>query len=151
MAKNLINPADKNYMLSRIDKLIPDTPALWGKMNVNQMLRHVSDGIRIAYGEVKVTAKSNFVTQTFMRWAILAGTPPPKGKAKTFPEIDMVENNVNPSDFKTEVENAKKWIERISSDKNTIPENVKLGKFSYENWGRLNYVHMDHHLKQFGV
>src|SRR5207249_11394635 len=150
MSKNLLNPEDKKYMFSRIDKLTPGTPPLWGKMNVNQALRHMNDGVKISFGEVKVTAKNNFFTRTFMRWAILAGAPPPKEKAETFPEINMVERGINPADFSAEVRDLKNSIDRLAEGK-TIPVNAMLGKFSRENWGRLNYVHMDHHLRQFGV
>ena len=150
MSKNLLNPDDKKFILSRIDKLAPNARPLWGKMNVNQVLRHMNDGVRTALGEVRVTTKSNFFTRTLMRWAILGGVPPPKGKAKTFPEMDMVERGINPADFTAEVRDLKSSIDRLAIDK-TIPINAKLGKFSREDWGRLHYVHMDHHLKQFGV
>jgi uncharacterized protein DUF1569 len=150
MSKNLLNPGDKNYMLSRIDKLSPASQNLWGRMNVNQMLRHLSDAVKIAFGEVKLGTNGSLFTRTFMRWMILGGVPAPKGKAKTFPEIDEVELGVNPPDFNAERNNLKRQIDRLASD-STLSINPILGRFSREDWARLEYVHMDHHLKQFGV
>ena len=36
--KRLFNPEENNLIQERINKLTPDSRALWGKMNVSQML-----------------------------------------------------------------------------------------------------------------
>ena len=50
--KNLFDPSAKNEILSRIDKLKPDSKALWGKMNVNQGLRHMTLGFDVSTGKL---------------------------------------------------------------------------------------------------
>ena len=53
--KNLYNPSVKDEILARIDKLEAGSKALWGKMNVNQGLRHMSMAFDIATGKLTPT------------------------------------------------------------------------------------------------
>jgi hypothetical protein len=39
--KNLFYPSTAADILSRFEKLQPDSKALWGKMTVSQMLAHI--------------------------------------------------------------------------------------------------------------
>ena len=48
--KNLFDPSAKNEILSRIDKLKPDSKALWGKMNVNHVFIHMTLGFDVSTG-----------------------------------------------------------------------------------------------------
>lgn len=149
MSKNLIN--DKQTIFDRIDKLTPNSQRLWGKMNVNQMLRHLNEAMKLPLSEITVKSKNGTVKQKFMKIMILAGVPAPKGKAKTFPEIDIVEKGIDPKDFTEEVKSLKDIVNRFVDKENTADLNPMLGKMSKDDWARLDYVHMHHHLKQFGV
>src|SRR5664279_5111358 len=81
----------------------------------------------------------------------LLNVKPPKERAETFKEINTVANNMHPEDFETERANLKKAIDDFSHLDSLIPENKFAGKFSKSDWGKLNYNHTDHHLRQFGV
>jgi hypothetical protein len=81
----------------------------------------------------------------------LINVKPPKGKAETFREMNMVANNINPAEFEAERVMLKKKITEFSSVTSLLPENKLAGKFSRDDWGKLNYNHTDHHLRQFGV
>src|SRR4026208_2158650 len=48
--KNLFDASVRKDIIDRINKLTPGSKALWGKMNVSQMLAHVQMPIGIAYG-----------------------------------------------------------------------------------------------------
>ena len=152
MKKNLLQSEVKEELIARVSKLNPQSAKQWGKMNVNQMLRHLSEGLRIAYGDVKPSAKkTGWLGQKFMRFIILkTDVPAPKEKAKTFAEIDMVEKGINPPDFNAEKNQLVDLLKNFPA-KQTYHESPMLGKMTTENWARLNYGHMDHHLRQFGV
>ena len=85
---------------------------------------------------------------------MLLGIPAPKGKIKTFPEIDLEKGNgTKPTSF----ENDKTLLKKIVSDFlekdssfNYQPHGA-FGPFTKEQWGRIIYIHFDHHLKQFGA
>ena len=152
MKKNLLQPDTQTEILARIDKLTPKTQSLWGKMNVNQMLRHTIYGLENAMGEMDATAKSGPIKRALMRFVVLkTDIPAPKGKADTFPEFNTVENGVNPQDFNAEREQLKATLNRFPKAPKYGEESPLLGKMSKEDWARLNYGHIDHHLKQFGV
>lgn len=76
---------------------------------------------------------------------------PPKERAETFKEMNTVANGVNPTDFEAERNNLKKSIEDFYNSTSLPPENKMAGKFTKQDWGKLNYNHTDHHLRQFGV
>lgn len=147
--KNLNNPNHRKLIYDRIAKLTPLSKGRWGKMNVNQMLRHLSDALRMQLGEIEVKDKGNLITHTLLRWMTLAGMPPPKN-AETFPEINEVAKGVNPDNFKEESETLISMIRRLLEiDKHFY--HPLFGIMSVSQLGRLNYTHMNHHLKQFGV
>ncbi len=151
MKKNLLQPEVKEEILSRINKLTSETPRQWGKMNLNQMLRHNTDAILQVYGDVKFAPRGNWFSKKLMRYIILKmDMPTPKEKAQTFPEIDMVARNINPPDFETEKKKLYDLVKTFPS-KQVQPESSMLGKMTTEEWARLIYTHLDHHLKQFGA
>ena len=152
MKKNLLQPETRAEILARIDKLSPDAKSQWGKMNVNQMLRHTTYGLENAMGEMEATAKSGPIMRAIMRFVVLkTDIPAPKGKAETFPEFNTVENGVNPTDFNAERGQLKDAINRFPSNSKYGAESPLLGKMSKQDWARLNYGHLDHHLRQFGA
>jgi hypothetical protein len=151
MRKNIITPEIKTEIINRLTNLKPDAPAQWGKMNVRQMLRHCSEGFLISYGEIVPSKKmASWPLRKLMRYMILnSETPAPKGKAQTFIEVDQVLKKVDPTDFETERCQLIEIVKNFPS-KNTHHTSTMLGVMTPENWGRLNYTHLDHHLKQFG-
>ncbi len=151
MRKNLLQPEVKEEIISRINKLNPQTQSEWGKMNVNQMLYHTAAGMKIAYGEIKTARKGKWLSKQMMRFFILkTDFPTPKEKAETFAEINTVTLNINPADFNAERNTLIDLVKKFPA-KELYPTSSLLGKMSRDNWARLHYTHLDHHLKQFGV
>ena len=52
--KDMFDPAVKQAIVDRINKLTPQSQRKWGKMDVAQMLAHVQLPISCAYGTHKV-------------------------------------------------------------------------------------------------
>jgi len=120
-------------------------------MNVNQGLHHMATAFDIPTGKLNPTvAKAPPMPKWLLRFFLLK-VKPPKGGAETFHEMNTVANNINPADFEAERTRLKKAIEDFSKADKLIPENKLAGKFSREDWGKLNYNHTDHHLRQFGA
>ncbi len=148
--KNLFDKETKDAILKRIDALQPDAKAQWGKMNVNQGLRHMAMAFDIATGELDPTLSNPPKIPKWLLRFFLLNTAPPKERAETFVEINTVARNINPTDFEAERKNLKSKIEKFVTTATLIPENKLVGKFSKTDWGKLNYNHTDHHLRQFG-
>lgn len=149
--KNILDAKTKEEIFQRIDKLSPQATAQWGKMNVNQGLRHMAMAFQIPTGELQTTPVNPPKMPKWLLKFFLLNMKPPKNRAETFKEINMVSTNTNPTDFDTEKNNLKNRIEKFVTTQNLIPENQLVGKFSRDEWGKLNYNHADHHLRQFGA
>ena len=149
--KNLFDPKVKDEILSRIEKLTPDSKAGWGNMNVNQALHHMSMAFDVATGNLNVTPSKVPPMPKWLLKFFLMNVKPPKAKVETFVEMNMVANNMNPADFETERNNLKQAVENFHHGTSFLSENKLAGKFKKSDWGKLNYNHTDHHLRQFGV
>lgn len=149
---NLFDPIKREEIIARLTRLTPDSKALWGKMNVGEMLCHCLDGNKMALGLIPPTDKSNFFTRNFVKYLVVYLVPIPKG-APAPPEINPHKNGTKPQDFECE---RQLLIDHINNFANLTAEDFKgkhhiFGKLTPNQWGRLGYKHLDHHLKQFGV
>jgi hypothetical protein len=132
----------------RIDKLTLQHKALFGKMNVHQMICHCADQFRLAFGEKKAREYGRVDPNEIIALARSGKTAPtPKG-------FDQVEGEgTKPLDFNEDKETLKKYIIKFSE----LPADYKFSTHPYFGdvdrkwWESLVNYHLDHHLKQFGV
>ena len=149
--KNILISSDKSLIFNRINFLADNSQRLWGKMTVNQMICHCTDQINMAMGKIKVDFVGNFFLKTLAKRLVLLGMPAPKEKVKTYKELDQQIRGTNP----TTIENDKIILIDTIKDfdkefpKNTMVVHPSFGKMNKTQWGRLIYLHLDHHLKQF--
>ncbi|MEW6127612.1 MAG: DUF1569 domain-containing protein [Acidobacteriota bacterium] len=151
--KSLLNQSDKQAVLERLRQVRPDSPRQWGKMNAHQMVCHLNDSFKAGTGEKAVSNRSNFISRSFMRWfALQVPLTWPKG-VKTMPEMDQEIGGTKPDEFNRDIQELENTVERFSGiavDFNWLPHPI-FGDMSREEWLRWGYLHMDHHLRQFGV
>jgi hypothetical protein len=151
--KNLIAESIKSEAIHRIEKLSPSTPAKWGKMNVNQMLCHCADQLRLANGTKPSKFVGNFMLTTVFKWLALTVLKAPKGKVETVKELKQGRGGTNPTNFdndkKALIDLIGNFDESFKTNKTVI--HPAFGKMNHWQYGRLAYVHLDHHLNQFGV
>ena len=138
-------------MLARLNKLSPETQPLWGKMNVAQMLAHVSVAYGIAFDEVpvKMNPVMKFMLKTFLK-KIVVGEKPYAKNTRTAPVFMITDERV----FEEEKAKLTAYIEKTHSlGEQTFDgkENPSFGKLTAQEWSNLFSKHFDHHLQQFGV
>lgn len=149
--KTIFNEADNKEILQRIEKLTPETKALWGKMNVAQMLAHCAHAAKMPTGEVKpkrVGFPINILGMLFK--SKILGEGAFQKNSPTAPEIKIVD----PREFQKEKENFIAAVKKLGEKKENAVEashHPFFGKMTAAEWGRINYKHADHHLSQFGV
>jgi Protein of unknown function (DUF1569) len=148
---NLFNPTKRAELITRVNLLTPESKALWGKMSVSEMLCHCLDGNKMALGLIPPTDKSNFFTRNLVKYLVVYVVPIPKG-APAAPEINPHKQGTKPQNFEKE---RQLLIDDINNFGNLTAEDFKgrhhiFGKLTANQWGRLGYKHLDHHLKQFG-
>ncbi|WP_462249870.1 DUF1569 domain-containing protein [Ferruginibacter sp.] len=145
--KNLFDASTKQDIINRINKLTPQSPAQWGKMNVAQMLAHCQMPLGVATGKHKL--KSNFLLS-------LLG---PFFKNKLFNEEPFKRNLptdksfiiVNPQEFEKEKQNLIDMINSFSAASMSGEKHPFFGRLTNEEWSKGTWKHLDHHLIQFGV
>jgi Protein of unknown function (DUF1569) len=148
--KNLLNESVKNEIEARIDTLNENAVPAWGKMNVNQMMRHLSMALEMPIGEFKPTAPEKDPMPKWLMKIIMMNVKVPKN-IDTFKEMNVIEHGIQTGTFAEEKRQLKQSLEKFYNAKKFVPEHALAGKFTPENWGKLSYNHLDHHLGQFGV
>ncbi len=151
--KTLARPRDTAEILGRLKQLRPDSARRWGRMSAHQMVCHLSDACRMATGSKPVTDCSGIPQRTFVKWiALYAPVPWPAG-ILTRPEIDQELAGTKPIGFAADVEELAALVTVVSTRPMTFtwPVHPIFGRMSRAAWLRWAYLHMDHHLRQFGA
>ena len=124
----------------------------WGKMTVNEMLCHLSDGFAFASGELEVENVSTFWSRTAIKWlALRAPLTWPKG-VPTMPEIDPQRDGTKPGEFARDRERLETGFRAFvkAASEGRCGLHPFFGALSRDEWLRWGYLHADHHLRQFG-
>ena len=104
-------------------------------------------------GEKYASPSGNIVHRTLVKWiALRVPLTWPKG-VKTRPEMDQEMGGTRPAEFLEDVKELRKIIYRFTDrerDFQWSPHPV-FGEMSEEEWQRWGYLHVDHHLRQFGM
>ena len=148
--KSIYNPEDNIQIIERIQKLTPESKALWGKMRVDQMMSHCIAPIDVAFGNLHL--KANFIMQILgkiLKNKIIKANNFKKN-SPTAPSFVRTETY----DFETTKNELIKKVKRFAAEGHNVIKNQThpfFGKMSYEDWDKLHWKHLDHHLKQFNV
>ena len=136
----------------RINRLSPETKALWGTMNVTQMLTHMNDAFRIALGMKPAVDITSFFTRNITFPAAVYVLPFwPKGEA-TADELDQQKSGSKPRDFYTELEFLLKMMDVFNErEPQKLKPHPMFGALIKKQWRDLLVKHLNHHLRQFGV
>ena len=153
----LSNPADKQQIVIRLEKIQPSSPRQWGKMTAPQMICHLADSFRVTTGEKSWALERVQVTPIpvplwFLKWVALdlpirwqTGTP-------TRPEVDAERGGTPPADFEADRKELLRLLDRFTHQPRDFqwqPHPI-FGPLTDAQWMRWGYLHMDHHFRQFG-
>jgi len=149
--KNLFDPKEMEETLNRIEALGPDTQALWGKMNVAQMLAHLCVSYEMTYTDKhpRPGAFARFMLKAFVKKAVVGPKPYPKN-SRTAPQFIIADER----EFNKEKQRLVDYIKKtqdLGAAYFEGKEYVSFGKLSSSEWNTMFSKHLDHHLSQFGV
>lgn len=152
--KSLSDSAALGEILNRLDRLQPEAQAHWGRMSARQMVCHLTDSFLVVLGEKYASSATGLFQRTLMKWgALYVPLPWPKG-IPTRPEIAQAEGGgTPPADFDGDRQALVRATERFCDPSRDCSGDVHpiFGGLSRAEWMRWGYLHMDHHLRQFGV
>jgi len=148
--KTLLNPPDAEDMLRRIHLLRADTRPLWGKMSPAQMLTHCQISLRLASGELRLKRKLIGILFGGLARKQLTADKPFKHNLPTAKEFRVSD----PRDFALEKANLIARIQQFQQGGAkgiTQDPHPFFGRLSVAEWETLQWKHVDHHMRQFGV
>jgi hypothetical protein len=148
--KNLFEPATTEEVKQRMAQLRPDSERQWGKMSPAQALAHCSVGMEVSVG-LKFPSR-NLIGRLIGRRVLktfLAGKPFPRNSPTDKSYVVKDER-----DFAAERQRLIEFIDRFAGGGPagcTNHPHSFFGHLTPQEWAALNYMHLDHHLRQFGV
>ncbi|KPM32495.1 Hypothetical protein I595_913 [Croceitalea dokdonensis DOKDO 023] len=146
--KSLLTTDGHAEIKDRLAKLTENSKGQWGKMTVGQMLWHCQYPLQLAIENRPNTSKGNWFIRTFFKKSLYNDKPWRKN-LPTAPQLKAKE----PKDFSTEYEALTRLVDEFAQlhDRETWHPHPAFGTFTKNQWGQLEFKHLDHHLKQFGV
>ena len=151
--KSLSNPRDKAELLTRLERVTPASARQWGRMTPHQMLCHLNDSFRGVVGERGIVSVATLASRTLVKYsALYAPMPWPRG-LPTRPEVDQEVGGTKPIEFAHDKSDLERLIERFARPEQDFASyaHPMFGRMSRAQWHRWAYLHVDHHLRQFGT
>jgi hypothetical protein len=151
--RSLRNQPDREQLHTRLLKVAPDSTRRWGKMSAHQMICHLTDSFKAGTGDKEVSSTGNVFHRSVVKWlALYVPAPWPHG-VPTRPEMNQEMGGTKPVEFQKDRAELLELIERFSGadkDFDWHPHPL-FGLMADRDWFRWGYLHVDHHLRQFGV
>ena len=148
MRKTMFDPTARQALQDRLSRLTPDTQALWGKFSAPLMVCHLTEAMRMTYGDLVIPQKKMFVRYPVIKQLFIYVLPMPKGLPTARQLLARA-----PTVWHGEVETLRSLIDRFATmqQDRTWPSHPAFGALTGRAWGALAWKHMDHHFRQFAI
>jgi len=149
--KNLYDAADVEEVKQRAWRLGPASERRWGKMTASQALAHCSLSLEWAVGDT--VPERMFVMGLFGRVIkrfVLRDEEPIRRNAPTAKSLVVADER----ELAAEQERFCRMVDRFAAAGPagcTRHPHSFFGRLTPDEWSRLMYKHVDHHLRQFGA
>ncbi|MFN3405323.1 MAG: DUF1569 domain-containing protein [Cytophagaceae bacterium] len=151
MKKNIFDKDVAKELISRVQPLKHDSMPLWGSMTPLEMLHHCNRLNKICLDAPSDNRPSS-LRQIFFRIVILYILPKVPKKIKAPLSVVYKGDKTDEKIFEREKKLYIDIIHQFSERKEPIEVNHKLlGRLSMKEWGVFTWMHLDHHLRQFGL
>ena len=122
-------------------------------MTAHQMLCHLSDSFLLVMGEKNAGSKSGWFQRSIMKWMALRSPLPWPHGISTLPEMDQQIGGTPPVEFTRDLNRLLALTDRFVAQPRDFrfAAHPIFGEMTEEEWMRWAYLHMSHHLRQFGI
>ncbi|MEM7185727.1 MAG: DUF1569 domain-containing protein [Bacteroidota bacterium] len=146
--KSLFEAEAYSEIRNRLNQISENTEAQWGKMTPGQMMKHCQMPLNIILGKNDYGLKPNWLMKVLFKKSFYSDKLWRKN-LPTAPGFKITET-VNFANEKAGLEQLLDEFDgqRARDDWGPHPA---FGKFTKEQWGKMQYKHLDHHFRQFGV
>ncbi|WP_445381422.1 DUF1569 domain-containing protein [Robiginitalea sp. IMCC43444] len=146
--KSLLETDGYEDIKSRLKKLQPEKKPLWGKMDAAQMVWHCQIPLQVGIKNKLPKKKGNLLMRLFFKKSLYNDKPWRKN-LPTIPSARATESK----DFNQEYGKLLELVDtfhHLKSRESWNPHPM-FGSLTSEQWGKLEYKHLDHHLRQFDL
>ncbi len=144
---SLLNAADRDAILARLQRLTPTRQPRWGTLTAPRLLCHLADQLRVSLGDIPTRRHDSALSRTLLRWLVVySPLKAPPGRVQTAPEM----LTTAPTQWEQDLRACEVLIQRLASTP-TAAVHPFFGPLTHAEWGRLGWKHLDHHLRQFGL
>ncbi|KQC31216.1 DUF1569 domain-containing protein [Flagellimonas eckloniae] len=148
--KSLFDSEAHSEILDRITSLSVSSKGEWGQMEVGQMLFHCQFPLKLALGRYTMEKPSPVMKLLFKSFKKNMYNDklwkPNSPTAKGFKVVDKKEFDPEQKNLVTLVNDF-----HAEKDRTSWEPHPAFGVFTHDQWGQMQYKHLDHHLRQFGV
>ena len=151
--KSLSQPASVQGLRDRLHTVSAQSTRRWGTMTPNQMVCHLNDSFLIVMGEKPAEPRVTLVRRTVLKWyALYVPIHWPQG-VNTMPEANQQRGGTKPVDFERDRDQLVQTMTRFVAARRDFEwhPHPMFDRMSEREWMRWGYLHVDHHLRQFGV
>ena len=147
--KSVFDIATREELVERIKSLDQNNNALWGKMNVYQMVKHCTLHEEMVLGKLKI--KRVFIGRLIGGMLLKKVLKDDKPFGRNSPTSSLLKTHHDRGDIEQQ---KKEWISRLEQYASyTAPDFIHpfFGPMTKDQIGFFAYKHADHHLRQFGA
>ncbi len=152
--RTLAQASDRARALERLRRLHAGSTRRWGRMTAHEMVCHLADGYRMATGEKAVQPMRGIPLRPLVKFVVLSLPLPWVKGVPTSPElVQQGGGGTPPVDFAADLADLAARVEQLAADEQALDGRVHpiFGPMSGASWLRWAYLHLDHHLRQFGL
>ena len=150
MKPNILYAPAAESIITRVQKLNPDSNHLWGEMNATEMLLHCNSCNKQILEEQRGNEKTS--TKQFLLRILALYIAPNFKKGIKSEERHLTKGKINATEFEDQKQEFIRLINQFPLNKKDLTlTHPAFGNISTNQWGIAAYKHMDHHLRQFGV
>lgn len=145
--KSLFDPDAHREIKSRLEQLRADDQPAWGRMSAGQMVWHCQFPLKVAIKNKDARMRTNPMLLWFFKKSLYNDRLWRKN-LPTAPGAKAIE----PKDFDAEFPVLMELVDACHElkDRREWNPHPMFGKLTPEQWGKMQYKHLDHHLRQFG-
>jgi hypothetical protein len=149
--KNLLNKTAAEEVIARVNRLDKNSARQWGTMTVAEMLHHCYRA-NTTILQSDTENKPSTLKQWFMKVLFLYIAPAfpknVKGPKRIDPKLIRIMEDEFEEKRRLYIETVKAFPERKTR---IVASHPFFGRLNTKEWGIFTWMHMDHHLRQFGV
>jgi hypothetical protein len=146
--KSLFDDEAYSEIRNRLDNLSESSERQWGKMSPGQLVHHLQMPLNIILEKVDYGFKPNWLVNLLFKKTMYSDKPWRKNlpTAKGFKITDA-------KDFPSEKAKLAALLDEFDTqrDRTNWQPHPAFGEMTKEQWGKMQYKHLDHHFRQYGV